>query len=263
MTIGMPQDDTDKRLMAVIVQCSEVMTAAEFTKIIEMDGSLREILPYEMMICGIGGVSRQGSHIHKILNVNYPLEYFEPMRDDDGRLDTPLMKRWRERQAPVLFQSGRDDEDYPAEWVRVFNKHNLRNTIGHGVLDLSGTFSSFFVFSRFPGEIGERHAFLVRILTPHLHLALARALATVEEYQGGSLGNKGRKRLSDRQREILYWMNEGKTNWEIAKILSLSELNVKYHIDQIFLKLEVRSRAHAVAKARDLGLFLAPRTGPQ
>jgi LuxR family transcriptional regulator, quorum-sensing system regulator CviR len=259
MTTASPQDDMDKLMMAVIVRCSEVLTAAEFSSIIDLDGPLREILPYDMMICGIGGVSRQGSHIHKILNVNYPLEYFEPMRDEEGRLDTPLMKKWRETQAPVWYQSGRDDSDFPQDWVDIFKKHDLRNTIGHGVLDLTGTFSSFFVFSRFPGEIGERQAFLVRILTPHLHLALARALTTVEEYQG-SLGGKPRKRISERQREILYWMHEGKTNWEIAKILDLSELNVKYHIDQIFLKLEVRSRAHAVAKARDLGLLVPPRT---
>jgi len=52
-------------------------------------------------------------------------------------------------------------------------------------------------------------------------------------------------------------MHEGKTNWEIATILELTEVNVKYHIDQIFAKLDVRSRVHAVAKAYELGLLLA------
>lgn len=249
-------EDIDRRIMAVILECTGVQTATEFSSVIE--GSFCDVLPHEMMLCGIGGVSQHGSHLHKILNRNYPLEYFEPMRDADGKLDSPLMKRWRETQEPQFFQSGRDDNELPAEWVRLFKKHKLRNTIGHGVLDLTGTFSSFFIFSNVPGEIGPEHAFLLKILTPHLHFALARALATVEEYHG-SLG-KTRKPLSERQREILYWLHEGKTNWEIAKILNLSELNVKYHIDQIFLKLEVRSRVHAVSKANDLGLLLAPRS---
>lgn len=245
---GAQQADFDKRIMAVLVECTGVQTADQFTGVVE--GSFRALLPHEMMLCGIGGISQQGNHIRKILNFNYPLEYFEPLRDEDGRIDSPLMKRWRATQEPQLFQSGRDDHEFPEDWVRLFNKYDLRNTIGHGVLDVGGVFSSFFIFSRMPGEIGPDHAFLMKLLTPHLHFALARVLSTVEEYQG-KLG-KCKKALSERQREILYWLHEGKTNWEIAKILNLSELNVKYHIDQIFLKLAVRSRAQAVAKGRDL-----------
>jgi transcriptional regulator EpsA len=242
------QHELDTRIMRVLVECTSVQDADEFTRMVE--GSLREVLPHESMLCGIGGISRQGNHIRKILSVDYPLAYFEPLQGEDGRLDSPLMKRWRDTLEPQLFQSGRDDHLYAADWVRLFNQYELRNTIAHGVLDLGGVFSSFFIFSRMPGEIGPQHAFLMKLLTPHLHFALARVLATVGDYHG-TLG-KSRKALSERQRDILHWLEEGKTNWEIAKILELSELNVKYHIDQIFLKLEVRSRAHAVAKARDL-----------
>lgn len=240
--------EQDRRVMRVLVECTQVQTAGEFTRMIE--GSFRAVLPHGSMLCGIGGISPQGNHIRKILSLDYPLAYFEPLQGEDGRLDSPLMKRWRETLEPQLFQGGRDDHLYPDDWVRLFNKYELRNTIAHGVLDLGGVFSSFFIFSRIPGEIGAHHAFLMKLLTPHLHLALARVLATVDEYHG-SLG-RSKKALSERQREILHWLQEGKTNWEIAKILDLSELNVKYHIDQIFLKLEVRSRAHAAAKARDL-----------
>ncbi|MES2317758.1 MAG: helix-turn-helix transcriptional regulator [Pseudomonadota bacterium] len=245
------QQDFDKRIMAVLVECMDVQTADQFTRLVE--GSFRAVLPHEMMLCGIGGISAQGNHIRKILNYDYPLAYFEPLRDADGRLDSPLMKRWRETQEPQLFQSGRDDHAFPEDWVRLFNKYDLRNTLAHGVLDVGGVFSSFFIFSRMPGAIGPQHSFLMKLLTPHLHFALARVLATVEEYQGALC--KSRKALSVRQREILLWLHEGKTNWEIAKILGLSELNVKYHIDQIFLKLGVRSRAQAVAKGRDLAAY--------
>lgn len=240
--------DLDQRIMTVLVECTRVQTAEEFTRVV--DGPFRAVLPHESMLCGIGGVSRQGSHIRKLLSTNYPLEYFEPLRDDDGRVDSPLMKRWRATLEPQLFQSGRDDDQYPGEWVRLFNKYQLRNTIAHGVLDVGGAFSSFFIFSRMPGEVGAQQAFLMKLLTPHLHFALARVMSTVDDYQG-ALG-RHKKALSERQREILHWLQGGKTNWEIAKILELSELNVKYHIDQIFQKLAVRSRAHAAAKWRDL-----------
>jgi transcriptional regulator EpsA len=252
---ALPQGDLDQRIMRVLVDCTQVRTAADFKSV--MQGAFRAVIPHEMMLCGIGGISRQGNHIRKILNVDYPLAYFEPLRDQDGRLDSPLMKRWRETQEPQLFQSGRDDHAYPADWVSLFNQHDLRNTLAHGVLDVGGVFSSFFIFSRIPGDVGAHHAFLMKLMTPHLHFALGRVLTTVAEYQG-ALG-KSKKALSERQREILHWLNEGKTNWEIAKILGLTELNVKYHIDQIFLKLEVRSRAHAVAKGRELALLSEQR----
>ncbi len=240
--------DLNQKAMAVLVECMNVQTAEQFRQVI--DGSFQTVLPHEVMLCGIGGISRQGNHVRKIVNFNYPLDYFEPLRDDDGRLDSPLMKRWRETQEPQWFQSGRDDHAFADDWVRLFNKYDLRNTMAHGVLDVGGVFSSFFILSRMPGEVNAQHAFLMKLLTPHLHFALARVLATVEEYQGALCRNK--RALSERQREILHWLHEGKTNWEIAKILDLSELNVKYHIDRIFLKLEVRSRAQAVAKGRDL-----------
>ena len=86
---------------------------------------------------------------------------------------------------------------------------------------------------------------------PHLHFAVTRALSTIEDYALAPA--KSHKPLSTRQQEILYWMHERKTNWEIAKILELSELNVKYHVEQIFLKLGPRSRAHAIAKAHEFG----------
>jgi transcriptional regulator EpsA len=241
--------DLDQRIMAVLVECTGVQTADQFRHVI--DGSFQAVLPHELMLCGIGGISRQGNHIRKIINFDYPLEYFEPLRDDDGRLDSPLMKRWRETQEPQLFQGGRDDHAFADEWVQLFHKYDLRNTMAHGVLDVGGVFSSFFILSRMPGEVSEEQAFLMKLLTPHLHFALARVLVSVDEYHGAL--SKSKKALSERQREILHWLHEGKTNWEIAKILELSELNVKYHIDQIFQKLEVRSRAQAVAKGRELG----------
>lgn len=252
-------EDLDKRTMDIIVQCAKVNEVADFSLIAE--GPLRVVLPHEMMVCGIGGVSKQGNFVRKFLSFDCPYEcyeYYQGMLNTDGRVNSPLIQKWRDTQEPVYFQSGRDDKDYPDEWVKLFNKFNMRNTLGHGVLDLTGTFSSYFIFSRLADEVGPEHAFLLKILTPHLHLALVRALTTVEEYP--DLPSKtAKKPLSERQQDILYWLHEGKTNWEIAKILELTELNVKYHIDQIFTKLDVRSRVHAVAKGHELNLIRPPK----
>ena len=247
----------DKRILTVLNECVLVQTADDLSRVVE--GSLREVIPFEMMICGVGGVSPQGSYVHKLLEYDRALEYYKYYQDllnSEGKTDSPLMQKWRETHEPVFYQSGRDDHLYPAPWVKLFNKHNLVNTIGHGVADLMGSFSSYFIFSRLPMVVGPDQAHLLNLLTPHLHLALSRALKTVHDYPWNLGATK--KPLSERQREILYWMHEGKTNWEIANILGLTEINVKYHADQIFIKLEVRNRVHAVAKGHELGLAQKP-----
>lgn len=250
--------DLDKRILAVILESADVQNENELTHLV--NGALKEVLPHEMLVCGIGGISAQGNFVRKFLQFNCPFEcyeYYTEMLNSDGRVNSPLIQKWRDTQEPVFFQSGRDDDQFPDEWVQLFNKYKMRNILGHGVVDLTGSQSSFFIFSRLEGKVGPEQAFLLKILTPHLHLALARAIANVQEYQA-YVGKTG-KPLSERQSEILYWMHEGKTNWEIAKILNLTELNVKYHIDQIFSKLDVRSRVNAVAKAHELGLVKPPR----
>ncbi len=60
--------------------------------------------------------------------------------------------------------------------------------------------------------------------------------------------------LSDREREVLSLVADGKTNPEIARILFLSPKTIRNHVSNIFDKLQVADRAHAIARARDAGL---------
>ncbi|HOB29360.1 MAG: response regulator transcription factor [Dethiobacteria bacterium] len=55
--------------------------------------------------------------------------------------------------------------------------------------------------------------------------------------------------ISPREKEVLMEIALGKSNKEIAQSLFISENTVKNHVGNILQKLEVNSRAHAVAKA--------------
>jgi DNA-binding CsgD family transcriptional regulator len=61
--------------------------------------------------------------------------------------------------------------------------------------------------------------------------------------------------LSSRELTVLHWMKEGKTNWEIARIVGLSERTVRFHVGSIFDKLDVTSRTQAVVCALEAGLI--------
>jgi len=61
--------------------------------------------------------------------------------------------------------------------------------------------------------------------------------------------------LSDRELEVLALMAEGATNNEIAIRLHLSVRTITYHVEAIFVKLDARSRTHAVALALRQGIL--------
>jgi DNA-binding CsgD family transcriptional regulator len=61
--------------------------------------------------------------------------------------------------------------------------------------------------------------------------------------------------LTARQVEILTWVQEGKSAWEIGKILNISGRSVDGHLRRIYAKLDVRTRLQAVLRAQDLGIL--------
>jgi DNA-binding NarL/FixJ family response regulator len=59
--------------------------------------------------------------------------------------------------------------------------------------------------------------------------------------------------LTEREREVLTLIAQGRSNMEIADRLALSEKTVRNHVSNIFNKLQVADRAHAIVKAREAG----------
>jgi DNA-binding CsgD family transcriptional regulator len=61
--------------------------------------------------------------------------------------------------------------------------------------------------------------------------------------------------LTPREREMLEWAAQGKSNGVIASILEISEKTVEFHFKSIFGKLNVSSRTTAVLKAVHMRLI--------
>ena len=61
--------------------------------------------------------------------------------------------------------------------------------------------------------------------------------------------------LTEREVEVLRLVAEGKSNYEIAGVLVLSQKTVERHLSNIFSKLDVSSRTAAAAYAHDHGLM--------
>jgi DNA-binding NarL/FixJ family response regulator len=60
--------------------------------------------------------------------------------------------------------------------------------------------------------------------------------------------------LTDREREVLQLIAQGRSNDEIAARLDISLKTVRNHVSNIFDELQVATRAQAIVRAREAGL---------
>jgi DNA-binding CsgD family transcriptional regulator len=99
-----------------------------------------------------------------------------------------------------------------------------------------------FLFHAQKRDFGEHDRLVLELLRPHLERVVDRfrRRATPEADLP----------LTRREREILEWVERGKTNAEIAEILWLSPSTVRKHLENAYGKLGVHTRTAAVARLR-------------
>ncbi|MCX7567154.1 helix-turn-helix transcriptional regulator [Sulfitobacter sp. F26169L] len=61
--------------------------------------------------------------------------------------------------------------------------------------------------------------------------------------------------LAPRELDVLKWAAQGKTTWETAQLLDLSEATVAFYARRACARLGVKSKIHAVAVCISVGLF--------
>ena len=74
-------------------------------------------------------------------------------------------------------------------------------------------------------------------------------LIFLEERRPHTVNDFERAGVTHREAEILYWIGRGKTDTEIARLLSISPRTVQKHVEHIFTKMGVETRTAAVMRA--------------
>jgi two-component system, NarL family, response regulator len=102
-------------------------------------------------------------------------------------------------------------------------------------------------------------AYLLKDVQPEELFRCIRAVHAGEAYLQPKLAAKLALRvqegpLTEREAQILKLLAEGKSNRAIAHSLAISESTVKSHLKTLFVKLDVTSRAEAIALAAKRGL---------
>jgi DNA-binding CsgD family transcriptional regulator len=99
-----------------------------------------------------------------------------------------------------------------------------------------------FGFDSFKRDFSERDKLVLDTLRPHVVQLWCNAAGRRRESRLLAV-------LTRREREILLWVARGKSNREIAAVLYLAPGTIRKHLDNVYDKLGVSSRAGAVGRA--------------
>ena len=155
------------------------------------------------------------------------------------------------------------DMPVPREVINLKLDAGIKTCLTVGVRGVLGL-CTYYAFSNFDQRLMHRLRTMMQILAPHFHLAYLRATSGVNEEQSPT----NAPALTAREEEIMRWVAEGKTNWEISIILHVSLNTIKFHLKNVYQKLGgVENRWAAVAQWQSTagGLFVppAPRHQPK
>jgi DNA-binding CsgD family transcriptional regulator len=222
----------------------DAITCQDEAEIIGLLEKTKEIVCADYSICGIGkgdsnSLSKAGPP--KIINNNYPMEWLKVYAESNLFYVDPII--WHNFQSPgaQLWTETykKYGEKVSQDFIGKSNDFGICYGASGGIYDKLTEVSTIFTFSSSRNRFEQHHKEILSIVAPHLHQAFLRI---VKQSHIDLLGS-----LSEREKEIINWMKEGKTNWEISIILNISENTVKFHIKNIEYKLSAVNKAHAIA----------------
>ena len=153
------------------------------------------------------------------------------------------------------------DMPVPREVINLKLDAGIKTCLTVGVRGVLGL-CTYYAFSNFDQRLLGRLRTMMQILAPHFHLAYLRATASQNDDQTPM----NQPALTAREEEIMRWVAEGKTNWEISIILHVSLNTIKFHLKNVYQKLGgVENRWAAVAQWQNSagGLLVPPAAHPQ
>jgi len=132
------------------------------------------------------------------------------------------------------------------------NEAELFDGIGIPIHGVNGELSGVGMASstKKPG-VSRTTLLTIKAICHQFHLAYTDLLLANNK---GSEGT--RIKLTNREYEILSWASEGKSDSDISDILGISYSTVRFHLNNVYSKLDANERIFAITKAIRLGLIL-------
>ncbi|EIF8959897.1 autoinducer binding domain-containing protein [Vibrio parahaemolyticus] len=186
------------------------------------------------------------------LVTSYPQDWMDYYNDHHYMRIDPVVHKVLNSKTPFFWEDLVNEPDQPSESILLMNQA-AESGLNSGIaFSLHGE----------PGEIvgiGIARSDSYNDTKDYDFLAKVYLLGTYfhETYRDMLMKEKNNiPSVTDREKGILYWGAEGKTDPEIAIILGISVNTVRFHWKSIFSKLRARGRSYAVTKAIRLGIIV-------
>jgi LuxR family transcriptional regulator, quorum-sensing system regulator CviR len=241
-------------------ECEGFIEVLHYTAEAQSADDIRDVLlrfqnmfPFDRLLTGLVRLGPDGTFagFANVINASYPDEwlylywkngYAEIDPVFQSMLQSPATQHWQQTYKKMQTEK-------QLEFVTTARQFGLADGITTGSVDRACSLATFCSFAGGKELDADRYLPLVEYMGYHVHMALMRTAP-----ENTTLTDHCVKGLSPREVTILNWMKNGKTNWEIGRILGVSERTIRFHIESIFSKLEVTSRSQAVATAMEHGL---------
>jgi DNA-binding CsgD family transcriptional regulator len=222
-------------LLEIILDCTSCENINEFFNIASR---VSDLLQSEQLVflSSKDGFPRTPEKVKEI-NISYSTEWISIYRSQNFIAIDPIFNSGK---TGLLYWEDIYKETLPdPEFTSQAKFFGLENGFSH----IISTQQIFGLLSVAGGGMvnSSRNRTILNNLAPHLH-QLVLYLTHKKEKSGLSC-------LTLREREVLLWTMEGKSNWEISVVLGISRESVKWHIANILRKLNASNRTHAVAIA--------------
>jgi len=234
----------EERVIRVMESAISIKQEREF--FLWTQGQLHSLLPHDIMVCVHYNEANQLVNLELLRGRQMEQKLVDGLCDPVSGLAVRLLHYCREStDLPHFFEPNPQEKqvNLAAIYADISNL-GVGDVLVHGTEMVVGGSSWFLLFGAKPANI-DRQLYFIQLLLPCLHMLLLRVLSLSKATNVKQVG--GEQLLTGREKEILHWIAEGKSNADIGGLLHLSPLTVKNHLQRIYQKLKVRNRAHAVS----------------
>jgi len=245
-------EDLTKREMKDVIEIlhysAEATTGDDVYRVLQL---IQRTVACQKVIGGVAQLTATGGfkEFNSVINVSYSNDWLYTYGKNGYAGVDPVLRSLLSSFKTQLWKQTYSKISSPRqlEFIEEARSVGLTHGITTGMLERNRGFATFFSFAGGDAVGTNRFVGLLEYLVPSLHQILMANTHT-------PLFNRV-KGLSPREQTVLLWMKEGKTNWEIARIVGVTERTVRFHVEGIFMKLDASSRTQAVAVAMEHGLL--------
>ncbi len=228
---------------------AQVLLATDESDLLVRLGTVARNLGFEHFLVGVEIKHPKSPPIQHVSS-GYPPKWRQTYIDSGYLFVDPTVARCQTSTSPFIWSESLYTDDSRPLWEDA-RGHGLVHGLSVPVHESVGVKSMLSLARDRPFNSSETEQKLT-LECAHVIASVAHVAAT--KILLPKITHADTTALTRRERDCLGWAAAGKTSWEIAEILRISEHTAIFHLGNVMRKLGVSNRNQAVAKGLSLGL---------